>query len=91
MESHRKACLKQQTELRRVLARPDPYDQAVQLLLSQHAVLHSAQMSGSEPWSFEDEVFSNLTVEQARQIPRNGEHSVAWLIWHIWRAVKTSP
>ncbi len=84
-EAYRKMCLKQQSELRRVLLRPDPYERAIQFLLSQHAMLHSAQMAGSEPWSFEDEVFSDLTVEQARQIPHNGEHSVVWLIWHMAR------
>lgn len=84
-EAYRKMCLKQQSGLRRVLLRPDPYERAIQFLLSQHAMLHSAQMAGSEPWSFEDEVFSDLTAEQARQIPRNGEHSVAWLVWHMAR------
>ncbi len=40
IESYRKTCLKQQTELHRLLTRLDPYDQAIQLFLSQHAMLH---------------------------------------------------
>jgi len=48
-------------------------------------MLHSAKMAGSEPWSFEDNVFCDVTEEQIRRIPRTCEHSVAWLMWHIAR------
>ncbi len=85
IESYRKACLKQQTELHRLLTRPDPYDQAIQLFLSQHAMLHSARVTQTALWSFEDEIFDGLAEEQTRRIPRGGEHSIAWLIWHITR------
>jgi DinB superfamily len=53
--------------------------------LSQHAMLHSAKMAQTEPWSFEDQVFCDMPEEQIRRIPRNCDHSVAWLIWHIAR------
>ncbi len=85
MESHRKSLNKQQTELRRVLMRFDQHDKAIQLFLSQHAMLHSAKMTQTEPWSFEDEVLNDMTEEQIRRIPRNCEHSVAWCVWHIAR------
>jgi hypothetical protein len=89
MESYRKQCLQRQTELRRVMARSERYDEAIQLFLSQHAMLHSAKMAaglaGSESWSFEDAVLDGMTEEQIRRIPRNCEHSVAWIIWHIAR------
>jgi len=85
MESYRKACLQQQTELRRILMSFDQHDRAIQLFLSQHAMLHSAKMAQTASWSFEDEVFSNISEEQIRRIPRNCDHSIAWLIWHIAR------
>ncbi len=85
VESWRKMCLKRQTELRRMLTSPNQHDQAVQRFLSQHAMLHSAKMAGTEPWSFEDQVFCDMTEEQIRRIPRKCDHSVAWLIWHIAR------
>jgi hypothetical protein len=84
-ESFRKLCLKQQTELRRILTSFNQYDKGIQLFLSQHAMLHSAKMAQTEPWSFEDQVFSDMSEEQIRRIPRNCDHSVAWLIWHIAR------
>jgi hypothetical protein len=89
MESHRKLCLKRQTELRRVLS-SGPHEEAIEMFLSQHATLHSAAMAANElaktePWSFEDEVLDDMFEEQIRRIPRNCEHSVAWIIWHIAR------
>lgn len=85
MESWRKLCLERQTELRRIMMRFNQHDKAIQLFSSQHAMLHSAKMAQTEPWSFEDQVLDDMTEEQIRRIPRNCEHSVAWLIWHIAR------
>jgi hypothetical protein len=85
MESYRKLCLKQQTELRRLLSSSDQHDEAIGLFLSQHAMLHSAKMAQTEPWSFEDQVLNDMTEERIRRIPRNCDHSVAWLLWHMTR------
>jgi hypothetical protein len=85
MEPYRKLCLKRQTELRRIMMSFDQHDKAIELFFSQHAMLHSAKMAQTEAWSFEDEVLDDVTDEQMRRIPRNCEHSVAWLIWHIAR------
>jgi hypothetical protein len=85
VEAYRKMCLKQQTELRRIMMGFDQHNQAIQLFLSQHAMLHSAKMAQTEPWSFEDEILNDMPEEQIRRIPQGGDHSVAWLIWHIAR------
>jgi len=85
MEAYRKLCLKRQTELRSVLGHMEQYDQAIQLFFHQHAMLHSAKMAGTEPWSFEDEILDDITDEQFRSIPAKGEHSIAWAFWHIAR------
>lgn len=82
---YRTLCLKRQTELRQIMAHPERHDEAIRLFLSQHAMLHSAGMAGTEPWSFEDAILDGMTEEQMRRIPRNCEHSVAWIIWHIAR------
>jgi RimJ/RimL family protein N-acetyltransferase len=85
MEHYRKLCLKRQTELRRVMMRSGQYDEAIQLFLSQHAMLHSAKVAGTGPWSFEDAILDDMTEERIRRVPCNCEHSVAWIIWHIAR------
>ena len=85
IETYRKLCLKQQTELRKKLLNEDNYDEAVELFMTQHAMLHSAKMAQSGSWSFADYVFSDITEERIRRIPRSSEHSIAWNIWHIAR------
>lgn len=58
---------------------------ATELFLSLHAMVHTAQMSKSGLWSFEDEVTCDLSADQLRQIPRGGEHSIAWIMFHLTR------
>jgi hypothetical protein len=84
MESPRKLCLKRQTELRRVLS-SGQHEDAIETFLSQHVTLHSARVAETGPWSFEDAVLDDMTEEQIRRVPRNCEHSVAWIIRHIAR------
>lgn len=85
IESHRKFLNKQQTELRRMMMSFNQHDKVIQLFLSQHAMLHSAKMAQTEPWSFEDEVLDDMTSDQLRRIPQSCEHSVAWCVWHSAR------
>jgi hypothetical protein len=85
MESYRKLCLKQQTDLRRIMMSFSQHQVAINLFLSQHAMLHSAKIAQTEPWSFEDEVLNDMVEEQIRRIPQNCDHSVAWNVWHIAR------
>jgi hypothetical protein len=85
METHRKFLYKQQTELRRIMMKFNQHDRAIELFLNQHAMLHSARVSQTDLWSFEDAVLDDMAEEQFRRIPRNCDHSVAWLIWHIAR------
>ena len=88
--SYRKLCLKQQTELRKGLENPDQFMDAIQLFMRQHAMLHSAKMAQTELWSFEDAVLDDMTEQHIRRIPRNCEHSVAWIFWHIARIEDTA-
>jgi hypothetical protein len=85
VEAYRKMCLKRQTELRRIMMNSNQHDKAIQLFMSQHAMLHSQKMAQTESWSFEDEVLNDMPTVQIRCIPPGREHSVAWLIWHMTR------
>jgi hypothetical protein len=85
METYRKLCLKQQTQLRKLMANADTFQDAIAMFFNQHAMLHSAIMAQTESWSFEDAIFEGMSDEQLRRIPRNCEHSIVWCIWHIAR------
>jgi hypothetical protein len=85
IEAHRKTCLAQQTELRRIMKSAQQHDQAIELFLCQHAMLHSAEVSQTGLWSFEDAILDDLPEEKFRRVPQGEEHSIAWLVWHIAR------
>lgn len=90
METRRKRLNKQQTELRRLMTTPGKFDEAMQLFFAQHAGLHSAKVSNSKIWSFEDAVLDDLSDVQFRRVPKNCEHSIAWCIWHLARIEDTA-
>jgi hypothetical protein len=84
MNANRKSWNQGQQKLRLALTSVD-HQKAIDLFLIQHAMVHSSKMSKSDQWSFEDEILNDMAEEEIRQIPRNSEHSVAWIIFHIAR------
>ncbi len=85
MESNRKLWNQQQKILRNVLEGKSDQDQAIEMFLKQHAMLHTAEVSGMEQHSFADEVWQDMTEEMFRRIPNNEHHSIAWILWHMAR------
>jgi hypothetical protein len=85
MDPNRKLWNQQQKALRHALEHPDDNKKAINLFLSQHAMVHSAKMSKSGLHSFEDEILHSLSEDAIRCIPRDGNHSIAWIIWHLAR------
>ena len=81
----RKTLNKGQTQLRKLMMAFDQHEKAIELFMSQHASLHSAQMAQAGLWSYEDEILDEMTTESIRRIPTGYDHSVAWCIWHIAR------
>jgi hypothetical protein len=85
MDTNRKIWNQQQKMLRQELSRSDNHPEVIELFLRQHAMVHSTMMSQSGLWSFEDEIFQDISEETVRNIPRAFNHSIAWIIWHIAR------
>ncbi len=85
MDAHRKEWNLKQQALRQALTSLDDLHKAMELFLSQHAMVHATEMSHAGLWSFEDEVMEGVTEQQLRLLPRNSEHSIAWIIWHMTR------
>ena len=84
MNPNRKLWNEGHQKLQRALTANDQ-ERASELFLSQHAMLHSVSISKSKLWSFEDEILNDMTEDQIRCIPPKGEHSIAWIIFHIAR------
>lgn len=90
MVDHRKTWMKKQTSLRKLLESTAPQAEGLEILLSQHAMLHTANMSNSESWSYADEILESLSESDWRLIPHGEDHSIAWIIWHIARIEDTA-
>ena len=85
MNPNRQFWNQQQQVLQRSLVHPKEFTNAIELFLHQHAMVHSAKMSRTKLWSFEDEIWQDLNEEQIRRIPPKSNHSIAWILWHITR------
>jgi hypothetical protein len=85
MDQYHKKWNDQQKDLRQAFNHPGDYERTLHLFLDHHAMVHSAVMSGSGLWSFEDDIWQGLAERHIRQIPSNGEHSIAWIFWHLTR------
>ncbi len=84
MDPNRKLWNEQHQKLTRLLAKSER-DETIELFLDQHAMVHSAKVSKSKLWSFEDELLKDMTEAEIRQIPVSGEHSIAWILFHLAR------
>ncbi|MGE5220948.1 MAG: DinB family protein [Omnitrophica WOR_2 bacterium] len=95
MDPYRKFWNEQQKALQEALSRSGNHQKAIELFLSQHAMVHSVEMASSEmapstmdrsrSWSFEEEIWRDTSEEAIRRIPKNSEQSIAWIFWHIAR------
>jgi len=75
----------EQKKLREILKAGVDLESARELFYSQHAVLHSREMSGLDGWSYADEIFTDLDETQFRITPEKEDHSLIWILWHISR------
>ncbi|HEY6540251.1 MAG TPA: DinB family protein [Ktedonobacteraceae bacterium] len=85
MDAHRQYWNQQQQVFRQALMSKNDHQETIRLFLGQHAMVHSAEMSRSEVWSFEDEICEGLSDTQLRSRPRGVTNSIVWLMWHIAR------
>ena len=63
---------------------------AREILLMQHARLHSAPVGRPPDGSLADRFLSGLADEQMRMRPGPHMNSVVWLVWHMARAERRS-
>ncbi len=77
--------MRQQGTLKRLMSHPEQFTQFIELLLQQHAHMHSAGMEPTGLWSFEDAVLDDLPLEAMRRQPARSPHSLVWLVWHMAR------
>ena len=71
--------------LRSALKHPVDTPEWRTLFLELHAAVHRSGVSESGAWSRADEVLEDLDAHTIKRIPESGEHSIAWVLWHLAR------
>jgi hypothetical protein len=82
-DSHLTQWAQNQQTLRVLLEQNDP--RAIELFLSQHAMMHARAVSLSPAWSFFEVALEGLTEDLYRRVPDSAEHSIAWCLYHLAR------
>jgi len=85
MDPKRRFWNQQQQALKAVLLHPGNGRKAIDLFLQQHGMVHSSRMVKAAGFSFDDDLWQDLSEKTARYIPPQSDHSIAWMIWHIAR------
>jgi len=79
-----------QKNLRRLLEDPSRNAEALAACLEQHGWTHERQVWAAPLATFADQLWQHLDSEVARRIPQSGEHSIAWIYWHLARIEDTA-
>ncbi len=75
----------QQNLLRSVILKSDKFDEAIELCLNQHEMVHSSEVSQRNITTFEDELWQGLDEATFRAMSESDNCTIAWSIWHSTR------
>jgi hypothetical protein len=85
MDENRKLWNERQKQLQAALKKKVDHARVVELFITQHAMVHAPGLGEPGLWSFDEELWQDLREEKARRLPPGGEHSIAWMVWHVAR------
>lgn len=74
-----------QALLREIINKPDRFDEAIELCLEMHSLVHTSEMSGTNISTFEDELWDGLDEFSFRTMPTIKDATIAWNLWHLTR------
>lgn len=77
--------LPKQDRLRNLINKHESFDEAIQIALEMHALLHSSEITKSSSPTFGDEIWQDLTEEDFAIMPTKRDVTIAWNIWHVTR------
>ena len=83
--SFRKEWNVNQKRLRGLLSEGSDLQDSKFLFFKQHQPLHRSAATGSDTWSYAEEIFSDLSEEEFRELPQGEDHTLVWILWHISR------
>lgn len=74
-----------QAQLKSIILDPDKFDEAIQLCLELHSIVHCSHISSGKDPTFLDEICEGLTTNAFITMPTIKDVTIAWNIWHITR------
>jgi hypothetical protein len=74
-----------QALLKKLLGRPEEFEEAKKLCLELHASVHESGAAGSDTPTYEDQLWDGLEEETFRLLPAKKGTNIAWDLWHITR------
>jgi len=74
-----------QARLKETVLKQEKFDEAIELCLNLHSIVHCAGITQEKTASFLDEIWSGLTEEAFITMPTVKDVTIAWNIWHITR------
>lgn len=85
MDEKRTLWNSRQKLLREMLSKTSKFDEAIELCLEQHAMVHTSEMSGIKDITFEDELWEGLDEATFRMMTNKKERTIAYGLWHCTR------
>ncbi len=74
-----------QAQLKELLAKPDRFEEARNLCLEMHSMIHSSEITEGSEATLMDEIWEGLTDKAFVTMPTVKDVTIAWNIWHITR------
>jgi hypothetical protein len=74
-----------QRRLKGIILKSDRFNEAIQLCLKMHSMVHSSAVSGEGKGTIEDELWEGLEEWTFRCMPTKKDVTIAWNLWHITR------
>ncbi|MGN6713971.1 DinB family protein [Anaerocolumna jejuensis] len=74
-----------QARLKELIAKPEKFEEAKELCLQLHSIVHSSEITPGVEQTLLDEVWEGLTEKAFLTMPTVKDVTVAWNIWHITR------
>jgi hypothetical protein len=74
-----------QALLKDIILKPDKFNQAKELCLDLHSLVHTAEMSGLDIRTLEDELLDGLDERVFRTMLTDKTVTIAWDLWHLTR------
>lgn len=74
-----------QALLKSLIKEKDKFEEAINLSLELHSMVHTSEMSQINGNTFEDEVWDKLDEVSFVTMPTEKDTTIAWNIWHITR------